>query len=207
VGATPGQFTALRAARRADLIGDEFIRKRLLLYTIVAVLAVVFTQVPRQVQDTRPQEHLNKSETVAPAKADTPKATPTVEQPAVEETAPQPQVKTEVVNTQPAPAGSCEEAIAAVWPASLQSGARLVSTKESSMISDRIGPLKADGTVGYNYNGSRDYGCFQINDQAHPDFFANGDWRDPTYNAQYALKIYNERGNWTAWYAVRGILW
>ena len=113
----------------------------------------------------------------------------------------------QVITPTPVPAGSCEDAIAKIWPAELQDVARLVSLKESSLISDRIGPLKANGTVGYNYDGSRDYGCFQINDKAHPQFFANGDWRDPYYNAQYALRLYQERGNWTAWYAVRGILW
>ena len=175
----------------------------MLLYTIVAILAVVFTQVPprQAAQGSGSQEHLNKSEVAEPAKAEPPKAEPIVDQPATEEPAPQPQVKAEVVHTTPTPvpAGSCEDAIAKVWPAELQSGARLVALKESSLIADRIGSMNSDG--------SQDFGCFQINNRYHPQFFANGDWRDPTYNAQYALRLYQERGNWTAWYAVRGILW
>lgn len=67
--------------------------------------------------------------------------------------------------------------------------------------------MRSDAIGAVNSNGSQDFGCFQINNHAHPQFFANGDWRDPTYNAQYALRLYNERGNWTAWYAVRGLLW
>lgn len=66
---------------------------------------------------------------------------------------------------------------------------------------------KPDAVGAINYNGSRDYGCFQINDKAHPAFFASSDWRDPIANAHYAYKIYKGRGNWTAWYAVQGILW
>ena len=63
-----------------------------------------------------------------------------------------------------------------------------------------------------NFDGSTDYGCFQINDRWHPDYFNNGDWRDPIWAAKYALTIYQGRqatnGNgWSAWYAVRGILW
>lgn len=159
------------------------------------------------------QTIINKSEprkvVEATEPVDNPKPASTVKRVEKKTSAPEPKAKekAQVITPKPVSAGSCEETIAKIWPAALQSGARIVSTKESSMISDRIGPLKADGTVGYNYDGSRDYGCFQINDKAHPTFFANGDWRDPIYNAQYALKIYNERGNWTAWYAVRGILW
>lgn len=203
-----GLVSPLHGESRLDLIGDRFIGRRLVLYAIVLVLSIAFIQ-PALAKQQEPQQ-LNKSEApVQQAKAEAPKPETTVD-PVVTETQapPQPVAETVAANPPtPVSAGSCEEAIANVWPAALQSGARLVSTKESSMISDRIGPLKADGTVGFNYDGSRDYGCFQINDKAHPAFFANGDWRDPTYNAQYALQLYNERGNWTAWYAVRGILW
>ena len=186
------------AVCRLRLIGDLEINRRLSLYVSVLALAVTFIQIPVTASKQEPTNVKKSEEQVLKAIA-TPKLEQIVDL-AVSET-------TDSTTPKPVSAGSCEEAIAAVWPAALQDGARLVSMKESSMIADRIGPLKADGTVGYNYDGSRDYGCFQINDKAHPDFFANGDWRDPTYNAQYALKTYNERGNWTAWYAVRGILW
>lgn len=55
---------------------------------------------------------------------------------------------------------------------------------------------------GLNYDGSRDYGCFQLNDKAHPGFFGTQDWRNPEANARYAYSIYKGRGNFSAWYAV-----
>lgn len=114
------------------------------------------------------------------------------------------------VQQAPAPAApakptTCREAIAAVIPAELQSGFITVLTKENGLETvDRVGATNRDG--------STDYGCFQINDRWHPDYFASGDWRDPVWAAQYALKIYQGRqasnGNgWSAWYAVQGILW
>lgn len=151
------------------------------------------------------QQQLNKSKPRRVEKAVNPKdiskPAPTVEHAEVETPAPEPKAETpaQEITPTPVPAVSCEEAIERVWPAELQSGARLVALKESSLIADRIGAV--------NHDGSQDFGCFQINNYAHPQFFANGDWRDPMYNAQYALQIYQERGNWTAWYAVRGILW
>lgn len=56
-----------------------------------------------------------------------------------------------------------------------------------------------------NFDGSYDWGCFQVNDKAH---FGTKGWtvfadiKDPVKNAQIALKIYRGRGNWSAWYAV-----
>lgn len=63
-----------------------------------------------------------------------------------------------------------------------------------------------------NNNGSVDYGCFQINNAAHPAFFNTEDWSNPFSNATYAYQIYKDRKSidgvgWTAWYAVDGILW
>lgn len=56
---------------------------------------------------------------------------------------------------------------------------------------------------GLNYDGSRDYGCFQINNKAHAGFFAAQDWSDPDQNAGYAYShIFVGRGNFSAWYAV-----
>lgn len=107
----------------------------------------------------------------------------------------------------PAVSISCEEAIRQIWPIELQQGAIITARAESSLRTNDIGPMMSDGSIGYNYDGSRDYGCFQINDKAHPDFFANNDWSNPVANAMEGLKIYNDRGNWTAWYAVAGILY
>ena len=60
--------------------------------------------------------------------------------------------------------------------------------------SDRIGAINSDG--------SRDFGCFQLNNQAHPQFFASQNWADPVANSKYAYSIFRARGNWSAWYAV-----
>ena len=151
------------------------------------------------------QQHVNKSEAREIVEAampeEDPKPVPTEEQAEPKTPEPAPEAKTVPVQqpTPAPPAGSCEDAIAKVWPAALQDGARLVALKESSMRTDAIGTANSDG--------SQDFGCFQINNRYHPQFFASGDWRDPVHNAQYALRLYQERGNWSAWYAVRGILW
>ncbi len=150
------------------------------------------------------QQHVNKSEAreieEAAKPEDTPQPEPIVDQAEPETTAPpQPAQVVAQVQAPAPPAGSCEDAIAKIWPAELQDGAKLVALKESSMRTDAIGTVNSDG--------SQDFGCFQINNRYHPHFFASGDWRDPMHNAQYALRLYQERGNWSAWYAVRGILW
>lgn len=105
----------------------------------------------------------------------------------------------------PAVAGSCRDAINQVFPAHLRAGAIVVLQHEN-----RKEDPTAVGKV--NRNGSRDYGCFQINSGAHKAFFATKNWKDPVQNTQQALDIYNGRkareGNgWRAWYAVEGILW
>lgn len=97
---------------------------------------------------------------------------------------------------------SCREAIAQTWPTALQSGAITVLVNENrSEDPNAVGKVNSDGV------GSQDFGCFQINNHWHKGFFATSDWRDPVANAAYAYKIYQGRGNWTAWYAVKGILW
>lgn len=55
---------------------------------------------------------------------------------------------------------------------------------------------------GLNYDGSRDYGCMQLNNFAHPKFFATSDWSSPEANTRQAWEIYRARGNWSAWYSV-----
>lgn len=97
---------------------------------------------------------------------------------------------------------SCREAIARTWPSQLQQGAQTVLVNEN-----RSEDPNAVGKVNSDEVGSQDFGCFQINNYWHKDFFATADWRDPVANAAYAYKIYQGRGNWTAWYAVKGILW
>lgn len=105
---------------------------------------------------------------------------------------------------------SCREAIAQTWPSQLHSGAQIVLVNENRAEDPQaVGKVNSDGV------GSRDYGCFQINDYWHKDFFATKDWRDPVANAAYAYQIYLGRANsakwnyngWTSWYAVQGELW
>ena len=138
--------------------------------------------------------------------------TPTAEAKAPEE-APQesaavdPPKPPEPPSTQASRPVTCREAIDQVWPTALRDGAKLVLVHENR----REDPL-AEGAVNKDEYASKDWGCFQINDHWHPAYFAEGDWRDPVWAAQYALKIYEGRqastGNgWSAWYAVQGILW
>lgn len=103
--------------------------------------------------------------------------------------------------------GDCYEAMKTIWPQALWANASIVMQRESSATSNKIGPTLPDGNIGHNADGSQDFGCFQINNFAHAGFFAAHNWADPYQNAAYAYTIYAARGNWSAWYAVRGILW
>jgi hypothetical protein len=93
---------------------------------------------------------------------------------------------------------SCLEAARATWPPELLNGASMVIQRESGGRTDATGHINADG--------SQDFGCFQINNKAHPAFFAAHDWSDPYQNARYGYQIYRGRG-WASWYAVKGLLW
>lgn len=107
-----------------------------------------------------------------------------------------------VPEAQPSTTVTCASAVASVWPASLQSGAMTVIDHENHAQNPyAIGAVNSDG--------SHDYGCFQINNFAHAAWFAavGAGWSSPTVNATEALAIYNGRHNWSAWYAVEGILW
>ena len=100
---------------------------------------------------------------------------------------------------------TCREAIAHEWPQALQDGALTVLVHEDR--SENPGAIGAP-----NNDGSRDFGCMQINDHAHPDFFAACDWSNADQNVKFAYGIYEGRkqktGNgWEAWYSVSGILW
>lgn len=107
----------------------------------------------------------------------------------------------------PAKPKTCREAIAAVIPANLQAGFVTVMVNENRAEDPHaVGAVNSDGV------GSQDFGCFQINNHWHPAYFSEGDWRDPEWAAEYALRIYQGRlaqdgVGWTAWYAVEGILW
>lgn len=110
-------------------------------------------------------------------------------------------------STQASQPTTCREAIDAVWPTALREGAKIVLVHEN-----RSENIAAEGVVNKDEYASKDWGCFQINDHWHPAYFSQGDWRDPVWAAQYALKIYEGRqaseGNgWRAWYAVQGVLW
>ncbi len=82
-----------------------------------------------------------------------------------------------------------------MWPAELADTAIFVMTKEN-------GSENPKRISGLNYDGSRDYGCMQLNNKAHPTFFATNNWSDSEANAREALTIYRGRGNWSAWYSV-----
>lgn len=104
-------------------------------------------------------------------------------------------------------ATTCREAIDQTWPLALRDGAKLVLVHENRAEN----PL-AEGAINSDGVNSQDFGCFQINNYWHAQFFRESDWRDPVANAEYAYKIFQGRqqseGNgWRAWYAVRGILW
>lgn len=155
------------------------------------------------------QPHVNKSAVQEPAKTEPPKQQPTEDAAVAKTPAPEQPAKVVQETTQSTPVApvTCEQAIRQVWPPNLQEGAIIVSQHEN-----RLQDPAAIGAVNPDSYGSRDYGCFQINDHWHPAYFAEGDWKDPVWAATYALKIYEGRqrtnGNgWTAWYAVQGVLW
>lgn len=50
-----------------------------------------------------------------------------------------------------------------------------------------------------NDDGSYDYGLFQVNDQAHPDYDPQRLGTDPLYNAQAAWQIRQTAGDWSPW--------
>lgn len=157
---------------------------------------------PRQAQESRTLTKPEAQETVQEVAAATKESKPGME--SIEgDTVQQATAK----QSKPTEVPTCESAIRQVWPKHLQEGAILVSINENRMQDPTaVGAVNDDGL------GSRDYGCFQINDYWHPSYFTDGDWQDPVWAAKYALHIYEGRqsttGNgWTAWYAVQGILW
>lgn len=88
---------------------------------------------------------------------------------------------------------SCLEAIQNVFPADKQPIAIAVSKAESGLIRDRVGAV--------NFDGSVDYGCFQINNSAHASWFQSHDWQDPIENTKYALQLSGGGNSWHDWSA------
>jgi hypothetical protein len=69
-----------------------------------------------------------------------------------------------------------------------------MSQENGRETANRIGTINSDR--------SQDFGCFVVNNEAHPEFFASQNWSDPVSNSRYAYSIFLARGNWSAWYAV-----
>lgn len=170
----------------------------------IGTLVIVLTLLgllgrPQPTTDDNKIVHLPKVSEQASAQAPEPTQKPAeptklAEAPKPEPTpAPQPAPKPAVV------ASDCVAAMQRHWPEHLWAGATIVIQKESSNRSNAIGTV--------NRNGSQDFGCFQINNHAHANWFNLHNWQDADQNSAYAYQLYRERGNWTAWYAVQGILW
>lgn len=129
------------------------------------------------------------------AKAEAAKLTPTPT-PAPTVAAPTPSTPAKAQAPPPTTGVSCRQAIDMTWPEGLRAAAKIVLHAENGLeTANRLGGLNSDG--------SRDYGCMQINNFAHPGFFAANNWADPVANTRYAYQhIYVGRGNFHAWYAV-----
>jgi Lysozyme like domain len=69
-----------------------------------------------------------------------------------------------------------------------------MSQENGRETADRVGTINSDG--------SQDFGCFMVNDQAHPEFFATQNRANPVANSRYAYSIFLARRDWSAWYAV-----
>ena len=163
---------------------------------IVAVALIFMLGKPQPTTDANHVVHLPKVTEQVSAQA----PEPAPEQPKEAEPTITPPIEEKPPEQAPVASTDCEAAVKRQWPAHLWSGALIVVREGSSFRHDAVGKLNPDGF-------SRDYGCFQINDHYHKNFFANNDWKDADANAAYAYTLYKERGNWTAWYAVQGILW
>lgn len=95
-------------------------------------------------------------------------------------------------------AGNCESyrgLVASYFPAGQVDNALLTMRKESSCNPAAISP-------------THDHGLMQIN-EVHLTKVGGSiaALHDPETNVRLAAQIYRDRGNWSAWYAVRGILW
>lgn len=169
---------------------------------IIALVILITISIDALRTHTPPSPHVAEASPVASHESE--EAKTDNEAPEAVEAVTEPQNAPEA----PAPAPeTCRSAIAKVWPAHLQAGTITVMINENAPEDP-----SAKGAVNKDAQGSQDFGCFQINNYWHPAYFTDGDWSDPVWAAQYALKIYEGRqaseGNgWRAWYAVQGILW
>lgn len=65
------------------------------------------------------------------------------------------------------------------------------------------GSERADRVSAKNYNGTYDYGCFQVNSIHEKEWKTIGaSIFDPVVNSKMALVLFQRRGNFSAWYAV-----
>lgn len=183
--------------------------KKLAFLLATLTIAVMIGVIKQDLQDAThsPQKAAVVEDIVTPkAAAKAPESTPKQAQDEEVQQAPKPKTEKPPSTTASQPM-TCREAIDQVWPTALRDGAKIVLEHENGSEDPH-----AVGGVNPDQYASRDYGCFQINDHWHPAYFSEGNWRDPKWAAEYALKIYEGRaaanGNgWSAWYAVEGILW
>lgn len=95
--------------------------------------------------------------------------------------------------------GNCESyrgIVAQYFPASQVNNALLTMQKESGCRTNAVSPTDDHGLMQVNCR----YHCSKVGGNVNALY-------DPETNIRLASAIYNDRGNWSAWYAVRGILW
>jgi len=95
--------------------------------------------------------------------------------------------------------GNCESyrgLVAKYFPADQVNNALLTMQKESSCRPTAVSPTNDHGLMQVNCT----YHCAKVGGDVNRLY-------DPETNIRLASAIYSDRGNWSAWYAVRGILW
>lgn len=95
--------------------------------------------------------------------------------------------------------GNCESyrgLVAAYFPAGQVDNALLTMQKESGCRTHAVSPTNDHGLMQVNCT----YHCAKVGGNVNALY-------DPETNIRLASAIYRDRGNWSAWYAVRGILW
>lgn len=95
--------------------------------------------------------------------------------------------------------GNCESyrgLVAKYFPADQVNNALLTMQKESSCRPTAVSPTNDHGLMQVNCT----YHCSKVGGDVNRLY-------DPETNIRLASAIYTDRGNWSAWYAVRGILW
>lgn len=95
--------------------------------------------------------------------------------------------------------GNCESyrgLVASYFPAGQVDNALLTMQKESGCRTNAVSPTNDHGLMQVNCT----YHCAKVGGDVNRLY-------DPETNIRLASAIYKDRGNWSAWYAVRGILW